>query len=209
MKLLYLVIFNLILSCSFKNTNNNIKIKSYGAEIPDTVIYQIKKHYDSIFGNDYRIEEYDYLTRLSFIYTPKISTDTSIEINIPKKIFDSENYYTSNRLLFGDLNNDNKKDIVVTVNEHLNPVHTLTDIQTLFIFFNIDGKYKVRFIANETNLSECKGYFKAKSIENKCLSGFALCCKPEYPCKSPTLKYAIQIDFSGQKPVTKSSKKIE
>ncbi|TRZ53395.1 hypothetical protein D4R99_00920 [bacterium] len=145
-------------------------------------INTIKNYYHDSYGKGTRLEESvedDSLYLLDYYRIPDKMDDSEQRLTlITIPLNQGINLYEANPILFGDLNNDNIDDLIITVHTDGDGTGASTDHQEIFVFMNIRGLYVLSCVVQDTDLApDCVGWFRAKKIRKNQLIGQTTCYK--------------------------------
>lgn len=112
--------------------------------------------------------------------------------------------------LFGDLNNDGLKDLVVNVYTDAGGSGSDGWCYDLFVFLNKKDKLMLTSITHSNEISGCEiGHFYAAKIRNGFLIGNSSCFAPIDATCCPSLDYATKVKFLNGKLMFQSKEKIK
>lgn len=117
--------------------------------------------------------------------------------DIPTKI--NVKQYGNNEVIFGDLNNDNKRDCIISVfrADHYN------EVLFFYIFINQGNKYTLEDVTNENKICGCKdsmwpNLFREQKIEGGLLKGVTTCHYNDAHC-CPSLYFKTEVKYDNGK----------
>lgn len=179
------------------------------------IISEIKKHYQNKYGKKGEFEEQitDSTYEISYRHLPKMDEEEneeddyfSIMIYIAKKNNDKK-LFSTNPIIYGDLNNDKYRDLVVTT--HLEGGGNANWWNEMFVFLNENDKLIFTSVTNAVEISDCEGVFSPKKIENNYLIGNSFCFGPDDTVWNPSVQYSTKVKLSNNKLVFNSKTKME
>jgi hypothetical protein len=168
-------------------------------EISKYIIRTIKDYYQISYGADCKLEESadDSTINLLYIKTNPITNEAesifATSITIPKIPF--YNLYGSKPIIYGDLNQDNQTDMLVSV--HVESGNTA--FQDLFVFTSKDGGYQLNSVTTDQDICGCEGNFRANKIMNNKVIGESNCYNENDARCCPSLKFETIISLKMNK----------
>ena len=180
-----------------KNTNETESIKTEKNSIDKEILNKIKKHYQSEFSKDARLEETSSDSILNLVYysIPKETDDYDgnlIHIYIPQRR--KMDLFGANPILYGDLNNDKIEDIIISVHTEGGGGGGNNWSQDIFVFQKINGKYEITCITADGEITGCQnGSFRAKKIKDGFLIGNSSCYNDGDASCCPSLEYVTKV----------------
>jgi hypothetical protein len=113
-----------------------------------------------------------------------------IDIKIPLKKLEG-------RYLEGDINHDNKKDLIVIVFTEGCGTGCNDGWYDYFVFIQENGHYKLKSVIDDDSISGCEGSgaFAAISLENNIITGESWCHKKGDGRCCPTLSYKVKVAY--------------
>lgn len=218
----YLIIISLLLAIIFIECSNNKKGNIKQNDSTDKIIKPIdtknlieKKDYEAIhkslisefkpeivsldeFTNFKKKSNYinvivDYDSKNSIEYFGGKNNEKNIHYHpLPTKINEQE--YGNNKILFGDLNDDKKRDCIISVFRS----DGYDEITFFYVFINYGSTFKLENVTNETVICGCikEGWphrFRYQIIEDGFLKGVSEChYKDAHCCPSIYLKTKVK-----------------
>ena len=169
-------------------------IKDDGIDI--SMVQSIKDYYHGTYGEGTRLEEAadTSAVALSYFITTENEEENDgrlIVITIP--LIRDQDLWGAKPILEGDLNNDLKNDLVITVHTEFGN----SAAQEIFVFINEQENYRLAIVTGYQDLSGCNGYFWARRIENNLIIGNSSCFAPEDAMCCPSLHYQTKVAFDS------------
>lgn len=180
-----------------ENIETNIIAKSNGIVLDKSIVQTIKDYYHDLYSKEGRLEEVnsDKEIRLSYYRIPSEDNEYLggglIDINI--YLTDSQELYGAVPILEGDLNNDQKNDLVVTVHTEGGGMGASVWGQDIFVFTYTKGVYKLADIVGDGFVSGCRGTFRAHRIENNFIIGESICFTESDARCCPSSQYETKV----------------
>ena len=161
----------------------------------------IKNYYKDIYSKGARTEETntDSTARIVYYNIPGNKDDYDgylVDITIPKKT--GINLYESNSILFGDLDHDNKEEMVMTVHTEGGGGGGNTASQDIFVFRRSNDSVQILCTVVDASLANCAdGMFRAKKIEKGLIIGMSSCYKEDDARCCPSVQLITTAGLSG------------
>lgn len=191
------------LTCSlfFLSCNNS---DSNDKKLAQNTINEIKSYFNSKFESNYNLQESETDSLIELSYTSKEATDdilgSNILISIPK-INTTNGPEGSNSIVFGDLNADQKNDIVICVSsEGENGSAVLPDPNKIFVFLNSNNEYKLSCVTDADILNGGNpGFYYPVEIKDGSLLGMSFLWGKGDSESNPTSIYTSVSKFADNK----------
>lgn len=120
------------------------------------------------------------------------------------------NLFAANPVLYGELNNDDIDDLVISVHTEGGGSGGNVSSQDLFVFQKNDSKYEITSITQDGEISGCEsGIFRATEIKDGFLIGNSSCYNDEDPRCCPSLEYVTKVELNNMKLKFKSKTKVK
>lgn len=100
---------------------------------------------------------------------------------------------TKHQVLEGDLNNDDKSDLAITVLVHPGGSNSL--YHYVFIFLQQNESYRLGLVTAAWDVSGCRGDFYARTIEDNFIIGNSSCYGEDDPQCCPSLEYETKVAY--------------
>ncbi|OAD46017.1 hypothetical protein [Polaribacter atrinae] len=105
----------------------------------------------------------------------------------------------NNGIIFGDLNNDNKRDCIISVFRS----DGYNEVTFFYVFINHGDTFKLEDVANENDICGCKkeswpNLFRYQKIEDGYLKGVSQCHHKDAHC-CPSLFFRTKVSFTDGK----------
>jgi hypothetical protein len=161
-----------------------------------SIVQSIKDYYQDIYGEATRLEEAadNTTVALSYFITTENEEENDgrlIVITIP--LIRDQDLWGAKPILEGDLNNDLKNDLVITVHTEFGN----SAAQEIFVFINEQENFRLATVTGHQDLSGCNGYFWARRIENNLIIGNSSCFAAEDAMCCPSLHYQTKVAFDS------------
>lgn len=142
------------------------------------------------------IEAYD-AKNPSEIFGGKKYADNIQYYELPTEI--NTQKYANNSILFGDLNNDGKRDCIISVLRS----NGYNEVAFFYVFINYGSSFKLKDVANEDDICGCieEGWphqFRYQKIEDGYLKGISMCHYQDAHC-CPSLYFTTKVAFNKGK----------
>ncbi|HEY9220190.1 MAG TPA: hypothetical protein VIO43_01295 [Lutibacter sp.] len=140
------------------------------------------------------IEAYD-AKNPSELFGGKKYADNIRHYELPTEI--NTQKYANNSILFGDLNNDGKRDCIISVFRS----DSYNEVTFFYVFINNGNTFKLKDVANEDDICGCKteGWphqFRYQKIEDGFLKGISMCHYKDAHC-CPSLYFITKVAFTA------------
>lgn len=224
MKTATLIIIPIILlgACGKLKNVSPEQMKQVGQEQLDRrVVQSIKEHYHLTYGEGTRLEEFAEAaagegtrleesaeaaaTELTYTHIPENDDEKEgviVTITIP--LTNERELFGAIPILEGDLNNDRKNDLVITVHTEFGNSAS----QDLFVFLNENETYRLATVADHREISGCRGTFWARKIKRNLIVGKSSCYSAEDANCCPSLHYKTKVAFENNTLKVLSKKRI-
>jgi len=199
MKTATLTIISIILlgACGKLKNVSPEQMKQVGQEQLDRrVVQSVKEYYHLTYGEGTRLEESEEAAATELTYTHIPENDDEKEgviVTITIPLTNDRELYGAIPILEGDLNNDRKSDLLVTVHSEFGNSAS----QDLFVFLNENETYRLATVADHREISGCKGTFWARKIKRKLIVGKSSCYSAEDANCCPSLHYKTKVAFEN------------
>lgn len=142
------------------------------------------------------IEAYD-AKNPSELFGGKKYADNISYYELPTEI--NTQKYANNSILFGDLNDDDKRDCIISVLRS----DGYNEVTFFYVFINYGSSFKLEDVANEDDICGCKkeGWphqFRYQKIEDGYLKGVSDCHYQDAHC-CPSLTFRAKVKFTNGK----------
>ncbi len=183
-----------------------------GEVIEKNIVQSIKDYYQINFGKGARLEETtnDTIIDLTYYNIPANDDDYDgflIRIVIPLR--KNQELFGAIPILEGDLNNDLRGDLAISVHTEGGGCGGNVWSQDIFVFINENGNHKLVNVASDGEVSGCNGSFRARKIENNFLIGHSSCYTENDARCCPSLHYEVKVAFTNSKLNYVSKRKIK
>jgi hypothetical protein len=199
----FLLVILTIISCKNSNTNNDTQIhKNYSKNKLDKKITDIiANYYQEKYGQGNRMEKIvnDSILEYTYYNIPKETDEYDghlISILIPIK---NQNLFGSNSILHGDINNDNKDELIVTVHTEGGGTGGNIYSQDIFVFILKNNNYELVNVTGDNEISGCTGDFRISKIENNLIVGHSSCYTENDARCCPSEFFETKILFKNNK----------
>jgi len=161
----------------------------------------IKNYYEDIYSKGARTEETSTDSTGGIVYynIPKNKDDYDgylVDITIPQKI--GINLYESNPILFGDLDHDNKEEMIMTVHTEGGGGGGNIASQDVFVFRKSNDSLEILCTVPDGSLCNCSdGMFRSKKIEKGLIIGISSCYKEDDGRCCPSVQSVSAVSLSG------------
>lgn len=171
------------------------------------VVQSVKEYYHLTYGEGTRLEESAEAaaTELTYYHIPENEDEKEgviVTITIP--LTKGQELYGAIPILEGDLNNDRKDDLVVTVHTEFGN----SAAQDLFVFLNENETYRLATVADHREISGCRGIFWARKIKDNVIEGKSSCYAADDAVCCPSLHYRTKVAFENNTLKVLSKKRI-
>lgn len=197
-----------------ESNTDTLKTKT-DLQFDDNVLNDIKKYYQNEYGQDTRVDEQitDSTIEITYYNIPKANDEYDgflIGITISKN--NDKQLFGPTPIMYGDLNNDNLRDLVVSVHtEGGGTGGNKLWWNDLFVFLNQKDKLILASVTPDQEISGCNiyGHFTAKKIDNGYLIGNSSCYGEDDAFCCPSLNYITKVSLSKDTLVFHSKDKIK
>jgi hypothetical protein len=200
------------------NQNNETNILQDSKEdlADKNIVQSIKDYYQINFGKGARLEEVtnDTINVLTYYNIPNKGDEYGgfldgflISITIP--LIKNQELFGAIPILEGDVNKDQKKDLVISVHTEGGGGGGNVASQDIFVFVYEKEKYKLVNVTSEGDVCGCNGNFRARKIENNFLVGHSSCYTEDDARCCPSLHYETKVEFENGKLNFVSKKNIK
>lgn len=171
-------------------------------QLDRSVVQMIKEHYHLTYGEGTRLEESAEAaaTKLTYYHIPDKDEEPDHEeesegriVTITIPLTKERELYGAIPILEGDLNNDRKSDLLVTVHAEFGNSAS----QDLFVFINEQETYRLATVAGHQEISGCRGTFWARKIEDNVIEGNSSCYSADDAMCCPSLHYKTKVAFDA------------
>ena len=194
---LTIISFILLGACGQLKNVAPVQMSQVGQDQLDrSAVQSINEHYHLTYGEGTRLEESAEASTIQLTYysIPDIEEESEgriVTITIP--LTKEWELYGAIPILEGDLNNDRKSDLLVTVHtEYGNSAS-----QDLFLFLNENETYRLSTVADHREISGCRGTFWARKIERNLIEGKLSCYAADDAMCCPSLHYRARVAFEN------------
>ena len=179
-------------------------------QLDSSVVQMIKEYYHLIYGEGTRLEESAEAAagegarleesaeastiQLTYYSIPDIEEESEgriVTITIP--LTKEWELYGAIPILEGDLNNDRKSDLVITVHTEFGNSAS----QDLFLFINENERYRLATVASHQEISGCRGTYWARKIKDNLIEGISSCYSADDAMCCPSLHYKTKVAFDA------------
>lgn len=194
---LTIISFILLGACGQLKNMAPEQINKVGQEQLDRrVVQSVKEYYHLTYGEGTRLEESAEAaaTELTYYHIPENEDEKEgviVTITIP--LTNERELFGAIPILEGDLNNDRKNDLVITVHTEFGNSAS----QDLFVFLNENETYRLATVADHREISGCKGTFWARKIKRNLIVGKSSCYSAEDANCCPSLHYKTKVAFEN------------
>lgn len=178
-------------------------IQAKADKLDNAIIQSIKDYYQIEFGKEGKLEESENDTAIELVYREIEDNYFLMSATIP--LTKNQELFGWIPILEGDLNNDKKNDIVISVHIEFGNI----EYQDIFVFINENEKYKLVNVTNERDVCGCSGYFRARKIENNLIIGESSCYGELDAKCCPSLNYETKVALENNTLKYLSKKKIK
>ena len=201
--IIYTLIIISLLSCNFKEKDS---IGNQKKIINNSVIKDIEKYYQDDYGKEFKLFKTatDSVIDIYYKNIPINKDDyvgIQMRIEIPKK---------GKGILYGDLNNDKIKDIIVTVNTQGGGAGGNVWWNDIFVFLKKGDKYSLSTVNTNWDISGCdRGFVFIEEIKENIIKGTSSCYSEDDGRCCPSLTYETRLQLLNNKIVTINKQQIK
>ncbi len=177
-------------------------------QLDRSVVQQIKEHYHLTYGEGTRLEESAEAAATELTYTHIPENDDEKEgviVTITIPLTKERELFGAIPILEGDLNNDRKKDLVITVHTEFGNSAS----HDLFVFLNENETFRLATVAGHQEISGCKGAFWARKIKRNLIVGKSSCYSADDANCCPSLHYKTKVAFDNNQLKVLSKKRMQ
>jgi len=188
---------------SSKQVNQNEETNQVKDDKLDkTVVQSIKDYYQINFGKGSRLKEStnDTIIELTYYNIPdKDDEHDGFLISITIPLTKNQELFSAIPILEGDLNKDQKNDLVISVHTEGGGGGGNVWSQDIFVFIYDNEKYKLVNVTSDRDVCGCNGNFRVRKIENNLIVGSSSCYAEDDARCCPSLHYETKVAFENNK----------